>query len=403
MPQRTFRVKIANPTADLMLTQTFSHLCNGQWTGGWAPPAAIAPASSGGMQSESNGVFGYTEGYAKYNVAQVDSFGENMRLGMIYVYWNNPFFGITHFLFQSALGDVYPNCDFSPPKGSPFPPDAKSPVTFAFSFTEYQHGTGGDVTNITDLLGLIAAPIVGGATDPAGGPVLAVAYLAGFQGIDKHPELDLSVGNVAGPPVPPTLGGGSSTTSLKLLTHAAPGDWVGSWSSEDRKVTLEIALTGVQLSANIHDATVTPPITLAQTFAPGPQNLLVVDTSALGILERLEAKNPQQAVALHSAAASTIEAATKARTSKEVTRTHFRDLAAAGGATATSAQAVGETLANLIQPDQGVAYLSEGIVLQLYAIMFLGKQSGSRVLYQRVNGSGEIIASEMTDLVQAVI
>jgi hypothetical protein len=65
MPERTFRVVIANPTADLNLVQTFNHLCDGGWTNVWAPPGTIAPGKTGGIQGESNSFLGGTQGYVK--------------------------------------------------------------------------------------------------------------------------------------------------------------------------------------------------------------------------------------------------------------------------------------------------------------------------------------------------
>ncbi|GAA4028655.1 hypothetical protein GCM10022232_88160 [Streptomyces plumbiresistens] len=91
-PVRSARAVIHNRTSYYKLVKTFDHLCHGEWTpGGWLPPAVIEPGRSGGMQSESAGTATGTEGYAKYDVF----FGVK-RLGMVYVYWDNPFVGVTH-------------------------------------------------------------------------------------------------------------------------------------------------------------------------------------------------------------------------------------------------------------------------------------------------------------------
>ena len=106
MASRTFRVIIRNRSDEFVLSGTFNHLCNGGWTSGWAPPGVICFANpgnrdtifvcpnttgEGGMQSESDWAFAGTEGYAKFDVLDPTQFNEQRRVGMIYVYWNNPF------------------------------------------------------------------------------------------------------------------------------------------------------------------------------------------------------------------------------------------------------------------------------------------------------------------------
>jgi hypothetical protein len=402
MPQRSFRVVIANPTQDLNLTQTFSHLCHGQWTGGWVPPATIPPGGSGGMQSESHGFMTGTQGYVKYAVAQVDQFGANNPLGMIYVYWDNPFFGITNFRFQSALQDVYPNCDFTPPSGV-FPPDTTSPVNFGLNFIEYAHGTtgGGDVTNITDLLGFSSAAALGGAA-------AAIGYLAGLDGIDDHPELDLQVGDVSAP-TGPSFGSGSEETTLSLLTDASFEQWAGTWTNG--KVRVDIMLTpliasGRQLIATIQDESAEPPLSLNETFLPGPRNLLNSESSVLGILLQSQARNSGGAAAvalLQSASQTLISAATKVPEMPAIAAARIQKVATNAGATPTAAHAIGQVLPSLITPDTGVAYLSDGIVLHLFGRFWRGKETGVlQLLYQRVSVDGQMIADVMLSQVLIV-
>src|SRR5580704_13137602 len=126
MPNRTFRITIQNnssatlvydpisssaaPSVDngpLLLKQSFNHLCQGQWTeGNWAPPATIAAGTSGALQAESNSFLGGTEGYVKYDVL---ANGGMTKVGMIYIYWLNPFMGTTTFLPSGSFTDIYPN------------------------------------------------------------------------------------------------------------------------------------------------------------------------------------------------------------------------------------------------------------------------------------------------------
>lgn len=226
MPPRSFRVVIANATQDLTLTQTFSHYCEGQWTGGWAPPTTIAPGQSGRMQSESgpNSFMTGTKAYVKYDVAQIDQFGANNRLGMIYVYWDNPWLGTTRAKYQSAFGDVYPDCDFTPPP-SAFPPDTTSPVDFGFGFVSYGSSDAGGavVRNVADVVGFTETSLTNIG--------VGIGYYVGLLGIIGHAELDLQVFDVAAP-VGPTFGTGLELTeSLKLLTSASLADWAGHWAN----------------------------------------------------------------------------------------------------------------------------------------------------------------------------
>jgi hypothetical protein len=411
MPPRSFRVEIANSSTDLTLTQTFNHLCEGQWTGGWGPPGTIVPGpgSTGGLQSESgnNSFMTGTEGYVKYAVHQKDQFGADNVLGMIYVYWDNPWFGVTHFRFQSAKGDVWPDCDFTPPKGV-FPPDTTSPVDFGFGFVDYQHGptSGGDViTNIGNLLGYALAPVAGAAAAGAGPPGTepgtdsigaAIGYLAGVNGIDANPELDLQVFDVSSP-VGPSFGAGSEqTASLKLFSDASLRDWAGNWAGGKVTLDIEPTPTGQQLSATGQDSTLSPPLSLTQTFLPGLTDLLKNETSALGILVGTQAKNPEQAGALRRAARATIEAAAaKTTVSRSETRQFFSNAVAKEGVTVSAEQtnSVGQAIAAL--QDNGVAYLSSGVVLHLFAVFRGADQTGLQILYQRADASGEIVVDVM--------
>ena len=54
MADRSFRVIIRNQTQNLVLSQSFNHLCQGNWTAGQAPPGVIGFAHPGGR----NTIFG---------------------------------------------------------------------------------------------------------------------------------------------------------------------------------------------------------------------------------------------------------------------------------------------------------------------------------------------------------
>jgi LGFP repeat len=173
MPERIGRVVVRNTSGSLRLVKTFAHLCHGDWTpGGWQPPAFIEPGATGGMQSESGGVLTGTEGYAKYDV--VDLAGR--RHGMIYLYWDNPWVGVTHPRFATNAGDVFPDCDFdAPTDSSVFQVDTSLSFHLAPVAYRHTHG-GGDVTSPGDLAAAFLA-----------GPVGGIALLFGLKGIVKDP------------------------------------------------------------------------------------------------------------------------------------------------------------------------------------------------------------------------
>lgn len=178
MPQRIGRVIIHNRTSYFKLVRSFTHLCGGEWTpGGWEPPLAIEPGRSGGMQSESDGIATGTEGYVKYDVV----WGAR-REGMLYIYWTNPYLGVTRPRFATHASDVLPDCDYDTPQdGSTFNVDRG--LRFHLVPTAYRHSDGGgDITAPGDLLAAFAA-----------GPVGGIALLFGLAGIVKDPVWEFEV------------------------------------------------------------------------------------------------------------------------------------------------------------------------------------------------------------------
>jgi hypothetical protein len=174
VPERVGRVVIHNRTSNMKLVKTFAHLCHGDWTpGGWVPPDTIGPGQTGGMQSESGGVLTGAEGHAKYDVIR-DADG---RQGMIYVYWDNPWFGVTHPRFATNAVDVHPDCDFQVPPGQSDFYSIDTSLSFYVAPVRYGHTHGGaDVTAPGDLAEAFAL-----------GPALGIVSLFALQGINKDP------------------------------------------------------------------------------------------------------------------------------------------------------------------------------------------------------------------------
>lgn len=365
-PARSFRVTIQNATASSILTQTFSHLCGGAWTpGGWNPPGTIAPGNAAGMQSESDGVATGTEGYAKYDVATPSG-----RQGMIYVYWDNPFYGFTHFRFAAAAGDIFPDCDFEPPPGGSTFPDAPA-LSFAFGMSAFLGGPdgGGDITNIGDFVNYAVGPV----------------SLLGLVGIDRHPELKLRVSD---PGASGTSGksfgtfGDLGPTSLRLLTQATPEQWVGRWAIGTVSVTIAQAPLH-QLSATVNDGTASPPVRFSEAFTPGSEALLRVKGSP--VLATIDAQSHRA----QDRAVLTRAAKTAITRSANQSATH----APPGPAASPRTGELGRVLDSLLPDKGGAAYLSHRVVLRLYGTFQSGQQTGRQLHFQRLNALGDPVTS----------
>ncbi len=112
MSARAFRIALSN-LSGLDLTKSFDHLCHGEWTPGLSPPDHIPPGADGTWRSESSGVATGTEGYVKFII---EGSGDT-----VYVYWDNPFFGITSSRGEVSTQDIEPDCDFQKISGNVFP------------------------------------------------------------------------------------------------------------------------------------------------------------------------------------------------------------------------------------------------------------------------------------------
>ncbi|MFD0856928.1 AbfB domain-containing protein [Actinomadura adrarensis] len=207
MPARTSRVIIHNKTSYFKMVRTFDHLCGGEWTpGGWRPPNVIEPGRSGGLQSESDGIATGTEGYVKYDVI----WGAR-RQGMVYIYWNNPYLGVTRPRFATHLTDVLPDCDYEAPgDGSTFSVDKN--LNFYLAPIAYRHSDGGgDITSPGDLAAAFAA-----------GPLGGVGLLFGLSGIVKDPQWEYELRDGQYGTLSAELAGGFS----RFRSYNIPGHYI---------------------------------------------------------------------------------------------------------------------------------------------------------------------------------
>jgi hypothetical protein len=389
MPERTFRVVIRNAST-FTLNQSFNHLCWGDWTpGGWVPPPTIAPGQSGGLQSE-GGFLSGTEGYVKYDVN-----APNGRRGMIYVYWDNPWYGVTRFRFAGAPDDVLPDCDFDPPAGgSTFPPATN--LDFGLDLVGYMRGTegGGNITSVAFLTHYIVGPV----------------SLLGLVGIDKNPTLSLVLRDAD--ELVPSFGTSTGAITLELMSDATPAEWTGRWEGGLVRCNIvarhpspdSLVLQQPPLTATLRDASVAPPLFIEEAFTPGPGGLLSAGESLVHAIAQGLGQDDLQRSALADAAASVLATpaalALSPRLVAQRVETIARDMHCGGTPTsiaAASARSVGRAIAKLVAPRGGVAYLGHRIVLRLFAVMQGGARIGKRLQVQRMDALGRTLSTALLD------
>ncbi|MHA5053649.1 AbfB domain-containing protein [Streptomyces sp. SD15] len=113
-----------------------------------------------------------TEGYVKYDVF----FGVR-RLGMVYVYWDNPFVGVTHPRFATHRSDVLPDCDYEGGGADSSTFNVDGELDFSLAPVRYGHtNSGGDVATPGSLAAAFTA-----------GPVGGIALMFGLTGIVADP------------------------------------------------------------------------------------------------------------------------------------------------------------------------------------------------------------------------
>jgi hypothetical protein len=345
------------------------------------------------MQSESDGFMTGTEGYAKYDV---DGPGGGKR-GLIYVYWNNPFYGVTHFRYQLADTDVVPDCHVeSQSGGSGFD---SSHLSFTFEFGALGHTESGtDVTAPGDLLNLIIGSATLG-TNPA-------VVFTSLAGIIKDPVLYLQVNDhdpSAPQPTPPQFFGDLGHKSWRPMVDATPEQWMGHWGHG--RVSLNITDTQAEpsLFATVADWTVSPPLSLNESFTPGAEGLLIAAAPLINSAVQFHGHDVLLRPAFAKAARTVLKRATETHMSAEIAASAFKEVV---GSVATSiptsvvhakAEIIGKAIGNLLKDKGGVAYLSHHVALRLFGIFQSGTQTGSQILYQRLYPDGSPRSSVMLD------
>jgi|GEM_PF-3330364 len=387
MPARTFRVVIHNTSNYLRLVKTFDHLCWGDWTpGGWEPKSAIEPGASAGFQGESGGPLSGTEGYVKYDVV-----GPDRHHGMIYVYWDNPFYGVTTFRVIKAADDVAPDCDYDPPEGGSGFSDS-SQLDFNLVKTGFRYtDSGGVITDMTDFVNVAVGP----------------ASLIGLLGIVKDPELDFElVDSDQTTDFAPT-----GVMSMKLMVDATPTQWAGEW--RQGSVRVQISRQGWnRLTATITDGSSNPPMSIIDTFSIGPDSIKenLGDHQQINTLIQDSSRDQSQNKLFEKAAHIVLAEATPSQDVPS-TAARFTSVAAAGlhqehqGVTGTiderGSQRMGRDLTDIIADSRAVVHLTSGIVLSLYGVFEGGSQVSERLHFQQID-DGDLVTDVMLDPYYAI-
>jgi len=435
---RTFRVIIRNRTANFVLSSTFNHLCDGGWTGGWEPPGVICfpnpgtkntifvcpnATGEGAMQSESDWAFGSTDGYVKYDVRDANTVLGN-RVGMVYVYWSNPFYGTTQCRFVTNSSDVEPDCDFSGPgQGSVVPP---GPTGAALPFHVIPSwgvvvdsdghgmhsviGSVDDDPNEADFAAGVAAFAAGAAVGAGVGGVVAgvvgaygagIGDLAALNGIVDDAWIQIDVFDGAPPSVPSLAGTSVPVQTVSQDTNAPSQQWAGHWVGD--KVVVDISIPGPAnsglmafppLSVDVQDSTATPPITF---------------TAPVNLASQLVRPATSQAAASAAASVSSAHASlgptanSLISSTRNTTQPRANTVVASMHAGVESSANTAVRLrgmefprdANGVAYIEGVIYLPNSIILRLYKQFEGGTLSAFLLGYQRIGANGKMATNQM--------
>lgn len=231
MPFRTYRVTLNNHSDYLTLTHLGENTCEGDWTGNeWRPPASIGPGESGGLQIESNSIIvpRGCEAWVKYEVHAPEG-----GLGQIYIYVDNPAFGVTTPpKVVASASDVTPDCNGGN-GGSAFP---DSPPT-QFTVKPEAWVDGASATEITSVADLVWWYTISGL------PTAALPFF-GSAGIVPHPEATFDVSGYTPQYADP------GQIDMKPLRQAGLDDWAGEWRSPHTSVSIaRLGTRRVRISA----------------------------------------------------------------------------------------------------------------------------------------------------------
>jgi hypothetical protein len=259
MPARVFRFLLKNDVPGHTLRRVAVRCCFGEFTSGdWYPDETIEFGVNGGLQAESAGVLQGTEGWAKYRIVR-DSDGA--ARGLVYLYWDNPYFGVTHGRAELFGVDVKADCDDDASGGGS-------------SFTD---ATGENEPPADLKLSLVVARRDGSPTviDEPGDAYrvpLAPVFIFGTAGIWERMEVELRLTSSAESTVIPPLLPQPGQRTRRLDVSPSPREFAGTWSNGTVAVTIE-PLGRSQYHVTVKDQTAGAPLSLDATTILGSEGL----------------------------------------------------------------------------------------------------------------------------------
>jgi hypothetical protein len=373
MPVRSVRVHVYNESSYLTMQRTALQSCSGAWTDGWAPPpTSIAPGKDSLFQAESDGVATGAIGYIKLDLVAADG-----KHGMVYLYWDNPYLGVTNFKIKTDKQDVTVDCGPGPTDTSSF--SESGPVDFSIAYGSGDLD-GDDAMNDSPLqtLGNVAAVPLGGAVDPGVGTIGgALVALFGQEHIMAHAWVEMHVrdqeqpGLASTPPV---------QYAFSYRSNVVPNDWIGHWNGNSVDVQVSSKST-TMVTVKVTDATTKPPFSVSEDVDlvqfQVPEKTDETLAKGVGVVKLAGAGTPTPAAEASSKATGLnatglLEKTTTAAKAAAVTDKLIVATDAHSGATPLKANRYKDAI-----------LLGDGVSLTLMNVKANGQPDGTSVRYQR--------------------
>ncbi len=387
---RIFRYDLHNNVFGHTLILQQEHLCGGCYTPDWEPPEQIEFGQTRGMQAESCGFMTGTEGWVKYHIIRNS---DQEKRGLVYLYWTNPYWGIT--FGRNALATLRwtANCDEDAPvAGSGFSSDEDPPFGFKLSIEgTSRNGSPTDIDELGDLYRVPLAPV----------------FIFGAGGIWERMDARMKRSSDETPSILPAPG--QRTRSLD--THPRRSILEGQWSDDHVSVEIRYVWAG-QYEVTIADATPGRPFNVTTVCSFGSGGLAKmftgdhileamvstknVGTSHVEIAKANVALSGMSAVlrttgALNSNGASWLGMST----SQLVTATTLKEQVQEIGVMHSAVlDVLAEAAAEHAKQSHYTLWPTPGVALQLYKELEDGRMAGYKLFYQRVLGDGTVLSSE---------
>jgi hypothetical protein len=404
-PARVFRYTYTNNTNTLVvkdgiqvenkhtLQRVDHHCCSGVFTSNdWEPTLNVPPAGTGGLQGESKGVLTGTVGWAKYNIVR-DS--DNATRGMLFLSWDNPYFGATQFSFGLVGPRGIPLCDQEGADDTSSYGDANSPPSDVDVVCTLIRKNGAP-TDIDDWGEVYRVP-------------LAPVWIFGAGQIWERMEIELSFFSKSegAPMTLPGVGQKSRTLDASPSPQALSGTWVGG------QTTVTISYVGYRLfKVDISDLTPGRQLvdsTTCSLGAAGVVSMFEQTTSTLrsmitaGDVAHSPVEMGKAAVALAGVTAALRASADDTSGVSWLGLSRTRKMSAAQISEIARSYHVADSpilrqiaiagAANLNHSDYTL-YPGHGIALQLYYELENGRPHGYSLHYQRLTEVGSVLADE---------